>query len=84
MWCVGFQVTTKRMLDHIDNLLTIPGARLEFGGKPLQNHTIPEVYGALEPTAVFVPLKEILKDEESFSLVTTEIFGPFQVSIHNT
>lgn len=72
-------VTTKRMLDHIDNLLTIPGARLEFGGKPLQNHTIPEVYGALEPTAVFVPLKEILKDEESFSLVTTEIFGPFQI-----
>jgi 1-pyrroline-5-carboxylate dehydrogenase len=72
------------MLDHIDNLLTIPGARLEFGGKPLHNHTIPEVYGALEPTAVFVPLKEILKDEESFSLVTTEIFGPFQVSIHNT
>ena len=81
MW---FQVTPKRTSDHIDNLLTIPGARLESGGKPLQNHTIPEVYGALEPTAVFVPLKETLKDEESFSLVTTEISGPFQVSIHNT
>ena len=68
------------MLDHIENLLSIPCARLEFGGKPLTNHTIPNVYGAMEPTAVFVPLKEILRNEENFALATTEIFGPFQVS----
>ena len=28
-------VTTKRMLDHVDALLKIPGARLVFGGKEL-------------------------------------------------
>ncbi|XP_024376718.1 probable aldehyde dehydrogenase isoform X1 [Physcomitrium patens] len=72
-------VTTERMLDHVKNLLAIPGARVEFGGKPLTNHTIPDVYGALEPTAVFVPLKEILRNEENFALATTEIFGPFQI-----
>jgi len=66
------------MLDHIDALLKIPGARVAFGGKELKNHTIPNVYGAIEPTAVFVPLQEMLKPE-NFGLVTTEIFGPFQI-----
>lgn len=28
-------VTTKRMLDHVDALLKIPGARLAFGGEEL-------------------------------------------------
>jgi hypothetical protein len=36
------------------------------------------VYGAVEPTAVWVPLKEMLK-EENFEACTTEIFAPFQV-----
>ena len=49
-----------------------------FGGKELDNHNIPEVYGAVEPTAVFVPLKEMLKDE-NFGACTTELFAPFQV-----
>ncbi len=57
------------------------GARLAFGGKELQNHTVPKVYGAIEPTAVFVPLKEILKDQETFKTVTTEVFGPLQVCL---
>lgn len=70
--------TTKTILDHTSRLLQIPGAKLLFGGKELANHNIPEVYGAVEPTAVFVPLKEMLK-EEHFSACTTEIFGPFQV-----
>ena len=54
-----------------------------WGGKELQGgkHTIPKVFGAIEPTAVFVPLGEILKTKEVFELVTTEIFGPFQVSV---
>jgi hypothetical protein len=68
------------MLGHIQNLLAIPGARVEFGGKALKNHSIPEVYGAMEPTAVFVPLKEILSNDENFALATTEISGPLQVS----
>lgn len=54
------------------------GATLLFGGKPLAHHTIPEVYGAVEPTAVFVPLEQALKPEH-FGAVTTEVFGPFQV-----
>jgi len=70
--------TTKSILDHTDRLLQIPGSKLLFGGKELENHNIPEVYGAVEPTAVFVPLTEMLK-EEHFSACTTEIFGPFQV-----
>uniref|UniRef100_M4B5F0 Aldehyde dehydrogenase domain-containing protein n=1 Tax=Hyaloperonospora arabidopsidis (strain Emoy2) TaxID=559515 RepID=M4B5F0_HYAAE len=71
-------VTTKRMLEHADSLLKIPGARVAFGAEELENHTIPERYGAVKPTAIFVPLKEFVKPE-NFELVTTEIFGPFQI-----
>lgn len=66
-------------MEHIKNLLQIPGSKVIFGGKPLENHLIPHIYGAIKPTAVFVPLDEILK-ESNFDLVTTEIFGPFQVN----
>lgn len=71
-------VTTEAMLDHAKKLLQIPGSRLLFGGEALQNHSIPKIYGAIKPTAIFVPLEEILKDEH-YRLVTKEIFGPFQV-----
>ncbi len=60
-----------------DLLYTSAGARLAFGGKPLEGHSIPQQYGAIVPTAVFVPLQEILKDG-NFELVTTEVFGPVQ------
>lgn len=70
--------TTKSILDHTARLLQIPGSKLLFGGKELENHSIPECYGAVEPTAVFVPLKEMVKDE-NFDACTIEIFGPFQV-----
>jgi 1-pyrroline-5-carboxylate dehydrogenase len=66
------------MVEHMNKLLKIPGSKVLFGGEPLENHSIPEVYGAFKPTAVFVPLEEILKIE-NFDLVTKEIFGPFQV-----
>ncbi|KAK9119390.1 hypothetical protein Scep_017483 [Stephania cephalantha] len=71
-------LTTEAMLEHMKKLLEIPGSKLLFGGEPLENHTIPKIYGALKPTAVYVPLEEILK-ENNFGLVTREIFGPFQV-----
>ena len=71
-------VTTAEFQAHIDALLRIPGARLLFGGKPLAGHSIPPQYGAVEPTAVYVPLEEMLK-EEHFSTVSEEIFAPFQV-----
>lgn len=71
-------VTTEDMLDHVKKLLKIPGSKLLFGGEALENHTIPQIYGAFKPTAVYVPLEEILKDK-NFDLVTREIFGPFQI-----
>lgn len=58
--------------------VTHTGAELLWGGKPLQGHSIPECYGAIEPTAVFVPLAT-LSDPSAFALATTEVFGPFQV-----
>jgi len=70
--------TTEAMLDHAKKLLSIPGARVAFGGEALEGHTIPSDYGAIKPTAIFVPLKEILKPD-NYELVTTEVFGPFQV-----
>jgi len=70
--------TTDAIMKHMARLLSIPGAKVLFGGKPLTGHSIPEVYGAVEPTAVFVPLEEALKPEH-FEAVTTELFGPFQV-----
>lgn len=72
------QVTTEAMIEHMNNLLKIRGSKVLFGGEPLANHSIPKIYGAMKPTAVFVPLEEILKSG-NFELVTKEIFGPFQV-----
>jgi hypothetical protein len=56
------------------------GARLAFGGRELEGHTIPEVYGAMEPTAVVVPLHQMLASDANWELATTELFGPFQVT----
>lgn len=50
-----------------------------WGGKPLEGHSIPEVYGAIQPTAVFVPLDEMLATAANWELCNTELFGPFQV-----
>lgn len=72
------QVTTEAMLEHKKKLLQISGSKLLFGGEPLENHSIPPIYGALKPTAIYIPLEEILKDD-NYELVTKEIFGPFQV-----
>ena len=71
-------VDNETIQKHIDRLLSIPGARIQFGGKQLENHQIPPCCGSFQPTAVFIPLEEILKPEH-FEAATTEIFGPFQV-----
>ncbi len=71
-------VTTADLLKHTARLSSISGASVLFGGKELKNHSIPPQYGAIEPTAVFVPLKQIL-EKEHFEACTTEVFGPFQV-----
>lgn len=66
----------KNIQAHVDAVLKVPGAKLLFGGKPLENHSIPECYGAYEPTAVYVPLEEL---SAHWPLLTTELFGPFQI-----
>ncbi|XP_054806746.1 delta-1-pyrroline-5-carboxylate dehydrogenase 12A1, mitochondrial isoform X2 [Prosopis cineraria] len=71
-------VTTETMLEHKNNLLQIPGSKLLFGGQPLEKHAIPSIYGAIKPTAIYIPLEEIVK-ENNYELVTKEIFGPFQI-----
>lgn len=74
--------TTEAMLSHVGKLAALPGARVAFGGRKLSGEgaeRIPKQYGAIEPTAVFVPLTSILASEESFRLATTEVFGPVQV-----
>lgn len=49
--------TNERIKEHLDAILELDGAEVVFGGKPLKNHSIPDCYGAWEPTCVFVPLK---------------------------
>ena len=71
--------TTQAMLEHARQLAGLPGASVAFGGTPLQGHSIPPQYGAIAPTAVFVPLREMVKPE-NFGLATTEVFGPLQVT----
>lgn len=70
--------TTDAMLEHMDNLLQIDGAKVLWGGKPLKGHSIPPQYGAIEPTAIYVPFSK-LKNKKNFELATTEVFAPFQV-----
>lgn len=71
--------TNAQMQEHIDAVLKVPGAELLFGGQPLQGHTIPKCYGAMQATAVKVPLDALAG--EHFALVATELFGPFQVIV---
>jgi 1-pyrroline-5-carboxylate dehydrogenase len=74
--------TNPRIQAHIDAVLAIPGSELLFGGAPLQGHSIPDCYGAWQPTAVSVPLSSLL--DHHFDRVTTELFGPFQVIVPYT
>jgi len=78
--CPILSWTTERMLAHIEALLKLPGATLAFGGKALTGHNIPAEYGAIECTAVRIPI-ETMKDEAHFKVATTELFGPVQVLV---
>ena len=68
--------TNEQLSANIAKLLKIPGAKVLFGGKPVGGTKIPKCFGAFECTAVYVPLKEMVKDDETFKLVTGEVFGP--------
>lgn len=76
--------TTDALLAHVSGLLSkIPGSEVLWGGKPLLGgkHTIPKKYGAIEPTAVRLPLKAMAASDDAFSAATTEVFGPFQAVV---
>uniref|UniRef100_A0A6U2JET3 Aldehyde dehydrogenase domain-containing protein n=1 Tax=Hemiselmis andersenii TaxID=464988 RepID=A0A6U2JET3_HEMAN len=66
---------------HLQSLLSLPGSRLLWGGEELNkgNHTIPECYGAMSPTAVFVPLETIMASPEAYEKVSKECFAPIYV-----
>jgi len=74
--------TTEQMLNHVENVLhVVPGAKVEFGGRALQGHQIPKVYGAIEPTAIRLSIDALMSSEEAFRLATTEVFGPIQILV---
>lgn len=69
----------EKIKAHIDAVMELEGAKILFGGKPLtEAHTIPAVYGSFQPTAIYVPLKHF-RSVKKFKLLTTELFGPFQI-----
>jgi 1-pyrroline-5-carboxylate dehydrogenase len=71
--------TNKKLQEHVDNLLKIPGAQLLFGGSPIkESHNVPDIYGSYLPTAVFIPLKSF-STKKYYDLITTEVFGPLQI-----
>ncbi|CAG9335615.1 unnamed protein product [Blepharisma stoltei] len=75
--CPVLTWNNEKIQRHVDACAAIPGARVLFGGRPLDvPHSIPEIYGSYYPTAVYVPIDQIPKH---WDLVTTELFGPFQI-----
>ncbi|MDP3734875.1 MAG: aldehyde dehydrogenase family protein [bacterium] len=71
-------VTNEYVEAHIAAILKLSGTYILWGGKRLKNHTIPNTYGAFEPTAIFVPFRR-LELPKYFDLVTKELFGPLQI-----
>ncbi|XP_022755434.1 uncharacterized protein LOC111303436 [Durio zibethinus] len=59
------------MLEHKKKLLQISGSKLLFGGESLENHSFPPIYGVLKPTAIYIPVEEILK-EANYELIVTD------------
>eukprot|EP00351_Strombidinopsis_sp_SopsisLIS2011_P006208 CAMPEP_0116876850 /NCGR_PEP_ID=MMETSP0463-20121206/8716_1 /TAXON_ID=181622 /ORGANISM="Strombidinopsis sp, Strain SopsisLIS2011" /LENGTH=123 /DNA_ID=CAMNT_0004523715 /DNA_START=1028 /DNA_END=1399 /DNA_ORIENTATION=- len=70
--------SNEKIKAHIDAILELDGAKIIFGGTPLLGHSIPSCYGSYQPTAIYVPLKHF-RGPKKLKLLTTELFGPFQV-----
>lgn len=64
--------------EHISKLLELDGAKILWGGKKLTGHSIPDIYGSFEPTAIYVPIKHFTS-KKKIKLICTEVFGPFQI-----
>ena len=71
--------TNEQIQAHIDAVLAVAGTELLFGGKPLEGHSIPDCFGAWEPTAINVPIAALAGDK--FDLLAKELFGPYQIVV---
>jgi 1-pyrroline-5-carboxylate dehydrogenase len=71
--------TNEQIEAHIQAVLAVDGTELLFGGKALTGHSIPECFGAWEPTAMRVPIAALAGDK--FNLLAKELFGPFQIVV---
>jgi len=69
--------TNDQIRAHIDAVLAVEGSELLFGGKPLTGHSIPDCFGAYEPTAIRVSLSALQSGD--FDLLAKELFGPYQI-----
>ena len=67
-----------KIFEHMNKLLELDGAKILWGGKKLTGHSIPDCYGSIEPTAIYVPIKHFTS-KKKIKLICTEVFGPFQV-----
>lgn len=70
----------EKIQAHVDAVSSLSGSKVLFGGAELKKHSIPSIYGAYEPTAIQVPLKHF-RSIKKFNLLTTELFGPFQIVV---
>jgi len=71
--------TNEKLSQHVHDLLSLPGAKLMWGGRPItEAHHIPAIYGSFQPTAIFLPLSTI-NNPLHYDLVFTEVFAPFQI-----
>ncbi|KAL8426345.1 hypothetical protein ACSSS7_008155 [Eimeria intestinalis] len=67
---------------HVNTaLLQLPGARLLFGGRPVEGREPPPGFGLFQPTAVQLSLQLLLENEDARKIATTEVFGPLQVVV---
>jgi len=71
--------TNEQIKSHIAAVLEVDGTKLLFGGNELTGHSIPECFGAFEPTAISVPLSTMQNGD--FDLLAKELFGPFQIVV---
>ena len=69
----------EQLFNHINQLLAIPNSNCLFGNESLKNHNIPSHYGAIKPTAIQIPIEQLMT--EYFDLITSEVFAPIQIVI---
>ncbi|KAF4655807.1 Succinate-semialdehyde dehydrogenase, mitochondrial [Perkinsus chesapeaki] len=71
--------STTWLLDHIKQILKLPGARLLFGGRALEDHSVARRYGLIEPTALYVPLEQLSGNPDALALCSKETLAPIQI-----